>query len=181
MKDVFLIIKITIIGLLVAVFVYPIVHESGHIISTILTGGRFIKLSWIPTPNILCEVNSTNTTALAIINLSGMILPIVFIMPFYKTKGFIRFGALIFCMIIILSAVIGLIVSIISCFGINVSNDDVTSFIEFSGWLLPTILIMIAMIGISAFQLMRFKPVETIDCILSISVYKNKSITTSHI
>jgi len=170
LKDVFIIIKVTLIGLLVAVFFYPLAHESGHIIATLLTGGRFISLSWFPSPNILCEVDGTNTAALAVTSLAGMVFPMLLIIPFYKAKSNLRFGALIFNAVTVLSMIIGLAVAILKICGTTVPNDDVTAFMNFTGWVLPTVFIMIFLTGITVLQFAFFKPKKTIMETLNLTI-----------
>lgn len=161
MRDFLTVIKIALIGLFVAVIAYPLVHEGGHILATALTGGKLICLSWLPVPNVLCEVNISNNAALAVTSLAGMILPMIFILPFFKSKGFLRFGVLVFNMITILSAVIGLSVSFLRLNNTVIPNDDVTAFIDFTGWMLPTVFIMSVLTVITILQLFLLKPKST--------------------
>jgi hypothetical protein len=175
-KDVLIVIKSTLIGLFIAVFFYPLIHESGHILATLITGGKLVSISWLPEPNVLCEIDSTNTAALAITSLAGMVFPMVFLLPFYKSKGYLRLGALVFNAITVLSMLIGLSVAFLRFFGITVPNDDVTAFIEFTEWILPTMLIMIVFSGISIFQFLLFKPKQTLIAVLSLHPTKQYSL-----
>jgi len=168
LKDIFIVLKVTLIGLLVAVFFYPLIHESGHIIATLLTGGKFISMAWLPAPNVLCEVDSTNNAALAITSLAGMMFPMLLILPFYKSKGSLRFGVLIFNAVTVLSMIIGLSVIILRMFGTITPNDDITAFIDFTGWLLPTLFILIGLTTITILQFILLKPKQTFMAILGI-------------
>jgi len=181
LKDVFIVLKVTFIGLFVAVFFYPLVHESGHILATLLTGGKCINLSWLPVPNVLCEVDSTNTTALAVISLAGMVFPMLFVLPFYKSKGSLRFGALIFSAVTVLSMVIGLSVAVLNITGTTIPNDDVAMFIDFTGWVLPTLFILIVLTTITILQFILLKPKQTFMTILDIPItHKYPKKTPSH-
>ena len=169
MKDVLIILKITLVGLFTAIVAYPLIHETGHILATILTGEKFISISWSPTPNVLCEMNSTDTAALAITSLSGMIFPMIIILPFAKSTGIIRLSALFVSGINVLAAVIGLLVVLLRMNGTVVQNDDITAFIGFTGWLFPALLIMIAMIIAAVLSLLLFKPRNTILSAMGLS------------
>ena len=167
MKDYFVVLKITFIGLLVTVCFYPLIHESGHVIATLLTGGKFIAVSWLPSPNVLCEMNTENAMSFSVTSLAGMIFPILFILPFYKSKGSLRFGALIMSGITVLSFIIGFLITVMRLFGSIIPNDDVTVFMDFTGWELPTLFIMFVLAAITIFQFILFKPKQVLDKIIS--------------
>ena len=168
MKEVFVIVKITLIGLFVTVVFYPLVHESGHLLFALITGGKFISLSWFPAPNVLCEMNADNTTSLAITSLAGMMFPILFLLPFYKSKSNLRFGALLMSGITVLSMLIGVSVAVLRFASTIIPNDDVTAFINFTGWVMPTILIMFSLTIITILQFILLKPKQTLMTILNV-------------
>jgi hypothetical protein len=158
LKDFLIVIKLTLTALFVAVFVYPVVHEGGHMLAVALTGGKIVCLSWFPVPNVLCEVGGMSAAALAAASLAGTVLPMLFVLPFLKTKGIVRFGALFFTLIVLLSGVIGTTVAVLRLFGVTVPNDDVTSFIGFTGCPLLALTVMLAVTLLSTGQIFLWKP-----------------------
>ena len=172
MKDYLIILKVTLIGLFVAAFAYPVVHEAGHILATVITGGKFVSLAWAPVPNVLCEMNTENTAALAITSLAGIVFPMFMVLPFIKAKGNLRFSVLIFNAIIIWSTIIGLAVAVMQMNDCIIPNDDLTAFMEYTGWIIPTIFIMLSLTGIAFFLLYLLKPKETIMSVMGMRLPK---------
>lgn len=166
MKDFLTVIKLTLIGLFVAIIAYPLIHETGHILATAMTGGKLIALSWVPVPNVLCEVNSTNITALAITSLAGMVFPMVLVFMLMRSKGLFRYGVLIFSMVTILSAVIDTGVAFLHINGMVVQNDDIASFMEFTGWTVQALLLMAGLLCVSVTGFFLLKPANTIKAVL---------------
>ncbi len=68
---------ILLIGLWVAVFLYPLLHELSHVLFTILFGGQIRSVSFWPTPSVLCELQSHDRLQVTLIGLSGIICPVL--------------------------------------------------------------------------------------------------------
>ena len=158
--------KVVLIGLFVTVFFHPMIHESGHIIASLLTGGRIISIVWLPVPNVLCEADSTNAAAIAITSLAGIVFPMLFVLPFYKSKGSLRFGLMVFSAVSVLSAAIGLFTAVLRLYGTAMPDDDVTVFIESTGMVFPTVLIMLSLMGIAFLQFLLLKPKQIFSKIM---------------
>lgn len=75
MKDAIKIAAITIVGLIVAVIVYPLLHEGGHSLAAVIVGAKVEEFNLYPLPNILCSVQSVGTMGLVVIGISGLLLP----------------------------------------------------------------------------------------------------------
>ncbi len=75
MKDAIKIISILVVGLFVAIFLYPFLHELGHVIATVLGGSELYELSIFPIPYVACGLNENNIGLQNIIGVSGMLLP----------------------------------------------------------------------------------------------------------
>lgn len=74
--DIWKCIGLLIIGLLVAVIIYPVLHESGHIIVSLAVGGRIVDADLFPVPNVLCEVSEVGAAGMVMIGFGGMVLPL---------------------------------------------------------------------------------------------------------
>jgi hypothetical protein len=77
-------------------------------------------------------------------------------------------GALIFSAITVLSAAIGTAVAVLRVFGVITPNDDVTAFVDFTGWLHATPLIMIGLTVLSIALFIFIKPGQTLKAALAV-------------
>lgn len=75
MKDIIKVFKILLVGMLVAVIIYPFLHEFGHILAALLVGWRVYEIQLFPVPYIICEEFGKNRFEGAIIGVSGMLFP----------------------------------------------------------------------------------------------------------
>ena len=76
-----------IIGFLVAVVVYPVIHEFSHSLVAIAVGARVVEINIFPVPSVLCDIQAVDNTGIVAIGLSGMLLPF-FLSSVIKPKGF---------------------------------------------------------------------------------------------
>jgi len=162
MKDTILVIKHTLIGLLVAMVIYPVIHESGHILATLFSNGKVISFSLWPLPSVGCIVDSTNTAALAVTSLSGIIFPILIAGMFRWTNGVFRYAALVFIMIAMLSTLIGMMTAILRMIGVVMPNDDITTFIDLTGSSATALFFMLTFFALTVIQASRIKPKMTL-------------------
>lgn len=65
------------LGLFIALFLYPLLHETGHIAAIYLFGGTIEDTTWIPRYSVLCNTTALTTGEQAVIGLSGGIFPVV--------------------------------------------------------------------------------------------------------
>jgi len=98
----------------------------------------------------------------------------LFVLPFYKSKGSLRFGALIFNAVTVLSMLIGLSVIILRLFGTTIPDDDITAFVNFTGLVLPALFILIILTAITILQFLLLKPKQTFLAVLDIQPTKKR-------
>lgn len=67
----------TLIGLAVAIVVYPFLHESGHTLTTILLGGTIREFTMFPFASVLSDISQMPNTGLVIVGLSGVLFPLI--------------------------------------------------------------------------------------------------------
>ena len=67
-----------------AIFVYPVMHEAGHLLATLVFGGSVGRVSVFPVAYTECDVFFVSNFGKAVTGLSGMIFPIVFGIPIQK-------------------------------------------------------------------------------------------------
>ena len=63
------------IGLFVALFLYPMLHEAGHIAAALLFGGTIEEVTWFPRYSVLCNTAALTEEEQAVIGLAGGIIP----------------------------------------------------------------------------------------------------------
>ena len=77
-KDVLKLALIIGIGFFIALIGYPFLHESGHVIASLLVGADVLELTLFPVPSVLCDVTSVDTAGLVVIGFGGVIFPFLF-------------------------------------------------------------------------------------------------------
>ena len=75
MKDTIKAIGLFIVGLAVAVIVYPVLHELAHSLVAIAVGARVVEINILPVPSVLCDIQAVDNTGIVAIGMSGMLLP----------------------------------------------------------------------------------------------------------
>lgn len=57
-------IGLLVVGLLVAIIGYPILHELGHAVIALIVGARVVEINIIPLPNVLCDVENIDCASM---------------------------------------------------------------------------------------------------------------------
>lgn len=76
-KDILKVIEITIIGLVIAIFIYTFTHELGHTIMCIIVGAEVKEFEILPVPHIACNINGLTKNEIIAIGLAGNIIPLI--------------------------------------------------------------------------------------------------------
>ncbi len=76
LSDVLTMIGIIVIGLTVAIFVYPFLHESGHSIAAFAAGAEVKEFCILPVPYVICNVAMLTNWQQIIIGVSGAFFPL---------------------------------------------------------------------------------------------------------
>ncbi len=74
-SDIFSMIGIIVIGLTVAIFAYPFLHESGHSIAAFAVGAEVKEFCVLPTPYVMCNVAMLSNWQQIVIGVSGALFP----------------------------------------------------------------------------------------------------------
>ncbi len=64
------------LGLFVAIFVYPFLHEGGHSLAAFLVGADVVEFEILPVPYVVCNVIHLTNAQQIIVGISGMLLPL---------------------------------------------------------------------------------------------------------
>lgn len=75
------------VGLITAILIYPILHESGHILCAEIFNADVVEFNLMPLPNILCNISDLTDTQRILVGISGPVYPFV-LASFFKPNGF---------------------------------------------------------------------------------------------
>lgn len=64
-------------SLFTAVIVYPLLHESGHILVAIIMGAKITGFNLYPTPYVACETMFKNNILQVFVGFGGTIIPFI--------------------------------------------------------------------------------------------------------
>lgn len=112
---------------------YPLVHECGHALATLALGGRIGSFSFFPIPHVESGIPNDNMTIVAIVSLSGLLLPLLTSLPFIHLRGYIGYTVLLMLLISLIANIMEVIVVIQYNVGIVVNGDDIVLFLQASG------------------------------------------------
>jgi len=118
------------LGLCLAIFIYPFLHELGHVIASLLLGLQCREFHLLPMPYVLCDMSQAREIDYYIVGSSGIIFPIIssqLLRPFYNKNIFIDFTVFIIEGISALACAISLISIFLLQFGYELKEDDITS------------------------------------------------------
>ena len=71
------IIGMVILGITVAVLIYPFLHEAGHSLAAFLVGAEVVEVEILPLPYVMCNVASLTNGQQIAIGVSGMLFPLL--------------------------------------------------------------------------------------------------------
>ncbi len=125
-------ILILVVGVAVALFLYPALHELGHIFSAILLGGKIEQVSFFPVQRVLCNTGFLSQKKQIIIGLSGGLLPIVISLISYPKRFLIWYANTLIKLINIYCLLLFSIYAIAFHLGYSFKNNDITTILSLS-------------------------------------------------
>lgn len=152
---------ITLIGLIVAIFIYPFLHEIGHSIATLLVCGSVTEFVLFPFPYMVSKINEINDFKIIIMGISGMIFPVLFTFIIYSKKFWIWLVGLYLNVICFLSFVISAYACVSYNFSVSITNEDITQIMEITSggsWLWMTVFLILAVLLI--IQIVKSHPLK---------------------
>lgn len=122
---------IILVGLFTALFLYPFLHEGGHILATIFIGEKVYEFQLLPFPFVISSLSNENSSeTIVIVGLSGSLFPLLFSFAIYLENFWLWLVGIYLNFICLISFVI----SIYSCIkfinGISIVNEDITKILE---------------------------------------------------
>ena len=120
------------VGLLTAIFLYPLLHELGHILTAVVFGYKVSNFQLFPLPSIMCEMDMSNKFTIIVVGLGGMLLP-YFISLIPPRKHFwLWYFWLVISGICLLSFAIAIAGIVLYKMGMSINNEDITQIIVHS-------------------------------------------------
>ena len=114
-----------VVGLSVAIVIYPVIHELGHSIVAIIVGAEVIEFNILPLPSVLCNVKDVGSIGMVLISIGGSVFPLLLVIISPK-----RFWSWYSCFTIrwisLWSYIISEMAIISFCFGVPFDKDDIT-------------------------------------------------------
>lgn len=132
MKDFFKTINLAFLGLVVAIVIYPMIHELGHSLFALCTGSRVLEITFFPLPSVLCSVEKHNFIAVVLAGLGGLLLPFVITLTPPPKKFFGWYIWFIIKGISLLSFVISIVSLFLFQSGNPLENDDITQLMRYA-------------------------------------------------
>ena len=118
------------VGLLMAVIIYPMMHELAHSATAVLVGAKVEEINLLPLPNVLCDVSNTDNTGIVFIGFSGMVIPFLF-SAVIKPKGFwVWYANFVLKGICALSFIVAIVSTVSFIAGAPMPNDDITQILS---------------------------------------------------
>ena len=127
MKDIVKTLEIMVLGLAVAVFVYPFFHELGHVLFAYLSGIKVLEFNILPIPSVLCNMSDASVLQYLLIGLGGMIFPFIVSVAFHPKHfvwWYIDFVVRIISMIAFGISIVGIIMYKTNA---PIRNEDITT------------------------------------------------------
>lgn len=114
-----------VVGLIVAIAVYPLLHELGHSIVAYLFGAKVLELNIFPYPNVLCNIENVSSVGMVAISIGGGVFPMLFaiISPSRFIGWYTCFTIRWVCLV---SYLISIVSVILFQLDMPVENEDIT-------------------------------------------------------
>lgn len=130
MKDSLKIFGLMVLGLLSALFIYPLLHELGHYFFALCSGARIVNFTIFPLPSVLCYFDRPDTISVVMTGLGGVVFPFIISQLFYVKRFAIWFVHFVIDGICMLSFVISTVALILFQLGKPIKDDDVTTIMQ---------------------------------------------------
>lgn len=150
-----------VVDLLVAVIIYPVLHELGHSLNAIIVGAKVIEFNMFPLPCVLCDVIDVSIPGRINIGIGGVSMPI-FISCLGNVKNFwVWYTSVVVKFISVLALVISAYASLNFRFGAKIINEDATQILEmWPDGRFALLIVCLVAVGYIIISVIKHKPVK---------------------
>lgn len=112
------------VGMAVALFLYPLLHEGGHCLAAAALGAEVTELHLFPWPYVVCEVSEVSRKGLVAIALAGPVLPVAVAELCHPKKFLLRFIKFILRAMNVITLLVSLAELVLYRVGIPSGEED---------------------------------------------------------
>lgn len=159
MKDILKCIGILFVGLFVSIILYPLLHETGHYIVTVLAGGRVADFNLLPVPSVVCEVTKVGDFGKIFIALGGIGIPFFISMLFNPENFWLWYINLLIKGISVYAILLSAIAVFSYMNGVIWDGEDIILVLQITSKELYWLLIFISMTVFGIGRIFKEKPI----------------------
>ena len=150
-----------------SVFVYPLIHETGHLLAGMMMDFDVVSYSLFPTPYITFLTDG-NSMKMFFVSLFSVVLPLVVSLVIPKRNVAVRFFDCALVLLNIVNVIILFIYGVAYMFGISTSENDAGAVLSFStGDSIVYFFSLSVILVFSIYILVYLKPYESLDRFLT--------------
>ncbi len=157
------ILGILILGILTAVFIYPILHELSHTIAALAVGGKVVSFDILPSPNVLCDVTRVDKLGIMFIGLCGIFIPCLIAFNINPKSFWAWYISFIIKGICMLSLGISAVCIALYKNGVTIKNEDIVQVLDvYPQYYLLLLLMTVIMFVYGANKIICEKPIHKV-------------------
>lgn len=148
-------------GLIVAMLLYPLVHELGHALIAVIVGADVVEIKIFPIPSILSNIKNVGNFNTALIGLGGIIFPFLLTICFRAKNFIIWYMCFTIRGISLIAFGISFMSVVLFRLGKPVVNEDLTQVLKFTPHMAPLYgTLCIFLMAVDVFLIVRSKPIQ---------------------
>ena len=120
-----------VLGLFVAIIIYPALHEFGHMFIAIIVGADLVEFNLFPIPNVLFDVGKISIASNVMIGAGGVILPFILSVTINSKRFWLWYIGLIINIICCVSFIISVLGCALFSFSKPIENEDISQMLNF--------------------------------------------------
>ena len=144
MKDIIKLIRMVVLGLFIAIIIYPLLHEFGHLLIAIIVGANLVEFNLFPLPNVLFDVSEISIMSNVMIGSGGIFLPFIFSITINSKKFWLWYIGFTIDIITCISFIISVVGCVLFSVSKPIENEDITQIL----YLCPDAIVLWMMIFI---------------------------------
>lgn len=145
-------------GLVVAVVVYPVLHECGHAFFAFVAGVKVEEINLFSEFSVICSVDKTESAEAVFVGYGGIIIPVIFSCLFVSDIFILRYMNFVLKAINLISLAYSGCAAVLFFLDVPVYQNDVTTMLSISSdSIFFTVVIIIVCTGAVVHSIIRSK------------------------